>query len=1150
MKRSWVFLAGVAIPFSPSWGQEAPTINLPEIEVIATTPVGTGVDPNKVPVASSVVTSSDVARTGEPSVLRALEERVGGIIIDNAQNNPFQPNVIYRGFEASPLGGNPQGLAVYLNGTRFNQAFGDTVNWDLIPDVAVDSITVEGSNPAFGLNALGGSIAVQLKNGFTYHGTEVRGAAGSFGRISSSLQHGQEIGNVGIYVAVSGLNDDGWRVHSPSRLRQIYADLGLKADKGEFHLSVVGADNHLTGNGTVPVELWHAAQGQVFTYPDVTDNQYGRVIGSGTYEFTPAFSLQGNIYYGQLRQRTMNGDAAEVEACEDDDALLCGEDGGPLTTPGGGFIPNFLTTSVFSGLPQFAGRFDEGGPYAALNRSSTNSENYGGTLQGTYKSDLVGMPNRLVLGASFDGGVTDFRASSEVGALTLDRGFAGPSFIFSTDDNSVSPVSVRARNAYTGLYISDMLDITDRLTLSIGGRFNYADIELRDQFGTALNGDHTFSRFNPGGGLTYKITPDISVYGGYAEANRAPTPAELSCADPEAPCSLTNFFVGDPPLEQVVSRTYEAGFRGRVPNGLGLAVDWKIGAFRATNSDDILFVSSPTPGRAFFQNVGETRRQGVEAGLSVKAAVWNAFVEYAYTDATFQSPLTLNSPENPFATPDPADDENGLIFVTPGDKLPGIPAHSLKVGFNWNVTPEWQVGLTARMASGKYLVGDEFEPQPESCPVRRPELQHKLPDHEEHPDLRNRGKPAEHKIRDVRDVLACDRRADPASAERDRDPQRQSGSAIRRLCRASDFVLARSTAPRISQCAETWDPPPTSRAVQECGPLFPPCRNGPRRPSLSSRSLSRLRRGTRTLIDLAHELSSASAWRSVRMRWLWLFVAALVAIAALFVAYTQFAPGRGPAIATSDQNCGSAAVAATSDTSIPPGAGGAPAAISTTPTIRVVGPVATAAEVGSADGSVVLSVTPTLTGQAVGDRILLFVGARTKPATPSGMTLIGDSSGQTNHGVVAAYQMVATSAAEICKTVSIRDARWGNHLFAVLIAVRNSPGGVEAVGAAATNAPDSADLAGFAVATSGNDRLVFNAWGWRDNYPDINRGANPGSPAAGWEEAVESTATTGYSDGFAVDYKLRTSTGTEAAPTRAVARRPSGDKNVVGFAVY
>ena len=771
-------------------GPEPPTITLPEIEVISTTPVGgTGVDRDKVPVNSSVVTGAEVARTGEPSVLRALEERVGGITLDNAQNNPFQPNVLYRGYEASPLGGNPQGLAVYLNGTRFNQAFGDTVNWDLIPDVAVDRITVEGANPAFGLNALGGSIAVQLKNGFTYHGTEVRSSGGAFGRFSASFQHGQQIGNVGIYVAADGLSESGWRAHSPSRLRQLYADLGIRPENGEFHLSFVGADNHLIGNGTTPVELINVARSQVFTYPDLTDNQYGRVIGSGTIDLTPAFSMQGNIYYGQLRQKTANGDAAEVEACEDNDALLCGEDGGPIRTLAGAPIPNFITNSIFSRLPAFAEQFAEGGPYAALNRTATHSQAYGASLQGTHKGEIAGLPNRLVVGASFDGGLTDFRASSEIGALTFDRGFAGPSFIFSTEDNAISPVSVRARNSYTGLFFSDILDITDRLALTLLGRYNLADISLRDQFGTALNGDHTFVRFNPGGGLTFKLTPDVTVYGSYSEANRAPTPAELSCADPTAPCSLTNFFVGDPPLKQVVSRTLEGGFRGRIPNTWGVDIGWKAGAFRAVNSDDILFVSSPTPGRAFFQNVGETRRQGLEAGLNVKAATWSAFVEYALTDATFQTALVLNSPENPFATPDPADEENGLIFVTPGDKLPGIPLNSLKVGFNWYVTPEWQVGVTARAASGKYLVGDEFEPQSEDGILRRRQLQHELSDHQEHPGLRRRREPSERQVRDVRHFLARDRGSDRSGPGCDGHAQPEPGAALRRLRRSPDHVL-------------------------------------------------------------------------------------------------------------------------------------------------------------------------------------------------------------------------------------------------------------------------------------------------------------------------------------------------------------------------
>src|SRR6478672_2477123 len=114
MRRLGFWFAGIAFVPAAAWGQSTPTITLPEIEVISTTPVGgMGVDRDKVPVNSSVVTGAEVARTGEPSVLRALEERVGGITLDNAQNNPFQPNVLYRGYEASPLGGNPQGLAVY-----------------------------------------------------------------------------------------------------------------------------------------------------------------------------------------------------------------------------------------------------------------------------------------------------------------------------------------------------------------------------------------------------------------------------------------------------------------------------------------------------------------------------------------------------------------------------------------------------------------------------------------------------------------------------------------------------------------------------------------------------------------------------------------------------------------------------------------------------------------------------------------------------------------------------------------------------------------------------------------------------------------------------------------------------------------------------
>src|SRR6185437_11947371 len=175
------------------------------------------------------------------------------------------------------------------------------------------------------------------------------------------------------------------------------------------------------------------------------------------------------------------------------------------------------------------------------------------------------------------------------------------------------------------------------------------EIDLSDQNGTALTGNHYYSRFNPSGGLTYKLLPNLSIYASYAEANRAPTPAELSCASPASPCSLANFFVGDPDLKQVVAHTVEGGIRGRaIPLGGG-KLDWLIGYYHTSLSDDILFVNSPIQGRAFFTDVGSTLRQGMDAGLRYTTDRLTAWANFAYVDATFQSPFIEASPNNPAA---------------------------------------------------------------------------------------------------------------------------------------------------------------------------------------------------------------------------------------------------------------------------------------------------------------------------------------------------------------------------------------------------------------------------------------------------------------------------------------------------------------------
>jgi iron complex outermembrane receptor protein len=690
----------------------AQSVALPEIEVISTTPLpGAEVAREKIPAMTHVLTSEDIRPNEIPDLLSGLDSRIGGVSLNNAQGNPFQPNLSYRGFEASPLAGNPQGLAVYVNGARFNQPFGDTVNWDLISSIAINRTVLEGSNPAFGLNALGGSLSVELKNGFTWQGAELEVLGGSFGRVMGSAQFGKQIDNVALYVALSALREDGWRDFSPSKLRQFYGDIGWRGSAGEVHLNLLAADNNLVGNGTTPVELLAVDRSAVFTHPDQTINRYGRLAATGNFEVNDQTSVQANAYYSRLRQRTKNGDASDAEPCEDNTAFLClDDDGPPLLNRNGTQIPNFVTNSPYRQFPAFAERFEEGGPYAFLNRTSTNTDGYGATVQMTNRTEILERPNRFVIGGSFDGGETRFNATSEVGALTLDRGFAEPGIVVSQPDGSITPVDVKATNAYYGLYFSDVLDVTDRLSATVSSRLNVARITLRDQIGTDINGDHRYIRVNPAGGLAYKITPDVSIYGGYAEANRTPTPAELSCADPASPCSLTNFFVGDPPLKQVIGRTVEAGLRGRFRPFEATAVNWYLGAFRTETENDILFTSSEIIGRAFFQNIGATRRQGIEAGISVRAPRWSAFVEYAFLDATFRSAFTLNSPENPFA------DDNGRIFVRPGDHLPGIPQHALKVGLNYMITDAWKVGVTARAFSGKYLVGDESNLNPKTEP--------------------------------------------------------------------------------------------------------------------------------------------------------------------------------------------------------------------------------------------------------------------------------------------------------------------------------------------------------------------------------------------------------------------------------------------------
>jgi outer membrane receptor protein involved in Fe transport len=662
-----------------------PVVRLPPVEVVGASPlIGSGVDPSTVPAETHVLDANDLLRQGTPDLTGSLNQQLGGVSLDSASGNPFQPTFFYHGFAASALQGTPQGLAVYVNGVRFNQPFGDTVDWDLIPDIAIDSVDVVGSNPVFGLNALGGAVNVQLKNGFTYHGLESDISGGSFGQVQGEFQYGRQVGEEAVYVAGNLLHQGGWRDLQSSNLQNFFGDAGWRSARAEMHLDVTLAHSVLNGPGTAPVELLAADPSAQFTAPNQISNQYGAVSLTGNLDVTDTTSIQGLVYYRYFLQRVANGNAPNDTPCNDGSGLLCSATG-YSTTLGGAYIADFLN----------------GGPYAELDNQTTNTNAYGTSTQITNTDALFGLQNHVVAGFSFDGAQTLFSATSSIGGLTpLDRVFTGPGVVID-EPGSNSPVRVAVANAAYGFYATDTLNVTSRLAVTASARFNAAVVDLADQNGGDLTGNHSYSHFNPAIGATYQVAPWLTAYAGYAVANRAPTPAELSCAGPTNSCSLANFFVGDPNLQQVVSHTIEAGVRGTFDGVGGGTVSYGMALFQSNLDNDIAFINSVTQGRAYFANIGQTRRQGIDAQMQFKNDRWLAYVAYSHIDATYQSSFTEASGNNPAA------DAAGNITVRPGNRLPGIPANQLKLGAYYKLTDRWTVGATVVAASGAYLFGDE-----------------------------------------------------------------------------------------------------------------------------------------------------------------------------------------------------------------------------------------------------------------------------------------------------------------------------------------------------------------------------------------------------------------------------------------------------------
>jgi hypothetical protein len=452
--RRPVLLGAALVWVTPSMlAAQAAASGEPDIVVLAP---GAGVDSDD----ALELSRADLARGGRPDLIGALARQLPGVTLQDAQGNPWQPVLVYRGQTASGAQGQAQGLAAYLDGARFNSPFGDTISLDILPDAALHTVQLLDSSPVYGLNALAGALILQTATGRSDPGLTGAASASAYGAGELSVAGGGQRGDWNAFAALQVRGERGWRDFSPSRLASGYADVGFDGAAAGFHAKAVLASTRLSGNGASPVDLLAVRRSAVFTHPDRTENRFARISLHPWAEISPRTRLSASLY-GQLQQtRSVNGDAADIAPCEADSALLCLE----TVTADGEDAAETLTDQRGRPIPARAGD-----PlYGVLNRGEVQSRALGILVQITDRRPLFGGTNVLTVGTSLDYGRSEFAASTELGKLGGTRGVTAFGPVIAQADAAIAPVSVVARNVYTGLFAAETLPLGPNVKIEAG----------------------------------------------------------------------------------------------------------------------------------------------------------------------------------------------------------------------------------------------------------------------------------------------------------------------------------------------------------------------------------------------------------------------------------------------------------------------------------------------------------------------------------------------------------------------------------------------------------------------------------------------------------------------------------------------------------
>jgi len=767
--RGWL-LAGAALtlggwPGVAQAGTEAEAPALSEVVVVGTPLDATGVPLSRTPANAQTIDLRDPAQQGPANLADLLNGNLGSVSLSNGPGNPYQNDVNYRGFQATSLPGAPVGLAVYVDGVRVNEPFGSIVNWDLIPMNAITGVTLQpGSNPIFGLNALGGALVVSTRSGKDSPGATLSLLGGSFGRRAATFEAGGAAAGAGLDYFLSGNDDkqDGYRNFSGSEVRQLYGKVRWHGpgDRTLIELSGAYADNDLSGTQSLPLDMLSTPKA-AYTAPDSIANTMRLVSLKASHWLDDANLLSAQVYYRQSNARSRNSNAGLDDGCFADD-------GSPATNATGfkcgAQAPNGTAVNSITGANALAlgyGRWTSA-INTSLVSSSVRQSTVGASAQWASSTPVAGHRNAFVLGAGFDQSNIGYRQDTRLARLINYQAIVIPNQAYGftangltpsasnlpafTGSNVLSAVALGSRTQEASVFLTDTFDLTKNLSLTASGSFEYTSIRqdgansqfLNDDGGFAfadevtgvtyynpayasafkfsnagtgaaatpngapagavagpethsLDGAHHYQRFNPRIGFNYNVDHGPSLFGGYSQSMRAPTSIELSCADPNSPCSLPTGFNGDPDLKAVTARTFELGARGTLFG----KIDWNVAAYDSRLRNDIQFIATSSTFGYFF-NVGDTERRGVELGAQARLEKLSLSANYGYVEAAFRSPFTTAAGQD----------------VVSGNRIPGIPSSTFKLRAAYAVTDNLSLGGAVIVAGDQYAHGNESNADP------------------------------------------------------------------------------------------------------------------------------------------------------------------------------------------------------------------------------------------------------------------------------------------------------------------------------------------------------------------------------------------------------------------------------------------------------